>query len=245
LQRLVPRLNRKLGIAGGERRRAWRVPEFELLLERPATGRAVEYLVRDHLAQGAPDGTTVQYVENGLINSLFGLLCWGAIFAPIPGAFFHDFHRAPADFASGEFYRRRRREFDRCLAELDGDYRQIIRRNFSEKTGIQSPFVAWGLLSEPLLDCALACFPADHLRCWFEWITRDVQRNRSGFPDLVQFWPAHRRYRLIEVKGPGDRLQHSQRRLLEFCESHRMPVAVCRVKWAAAGRACELPLPTA
>jgi len=49
-------------------------------------------------------------------------------------------------------------------------------------------------------------------------------------PDLVQFWPMERRYRLIEVKGPGDRLQDNQRRLLEFCVSHRMPVSVCYLR---------------
>lgn len=38
---------------------------------------------------------------------------------------------------------------------------------------------------------------------------------------------------MIEVKGPGDRLQDNQRRLLEFCAAHDMPVAVCHVRWAA------------
>ena len=73
---------------------------------------------------------------------------------------------------------------------------------------------------------------AAHLRIWFEWIVRDVQENRAGFPDLVQFWPLQRRYRMIEVKGPGDRLQDNQRRLLEYCVSHGMPVSVCHVRWA-------------
>ena len=71
-----------------------------------------------------------------------------------------------------------------------------------------------------------------HLRLWFEWILRDVQENRAGFPDLVQFWPRERRYRLVEVKGPGDQLRDNQRRLLEYCVSHNMPVSVCRVRWA-------------
>jgi hypothetical protein len=56
--------------------------------------------------------------------------------------------------------------------------------------------------------------------------------NRTGFPDLIQFWPEERRYRMIEVKGPGDRLQDNQRRLLEFCCVHGMPVSVCHVRRA-------------
>jgi hypothetical protein len=118
------------------------------------------------------------------------------------------------------------------------EYRETIRRCYSAKAGIQSPFVAWGLLSSELLDRALTCFPAAHLRLWFEWISRDTE-NRAGFPDLVQFWPLEQRYRMIEVKGPGDRLQDNQRRLLEFCASHDMPAAVCNVRWAGPARPGE------
>ncbi len=96
---------------------------------------------------------------------------------------------------------------------------------------MQSPFVRWRGLDRTVLRWALDCFPATHLRLWFEWIVRDVGENRAGFPDLVQFWPPERRYRMIEVKGPGDRLQANQRRLLEFCAAHGMPVAVCHVRW--------------
>lgn len=50
-------------------------------------------------------------------------------------------------------------------------------------------------------------------------------------PDLIQFYPNERRYRMIEVKGPGDRLQDNQRRWLRFCAEHGMPVEVCYVQW--------------
>jgi hypothetical protein len=189
--------------------------------------------VRDRLAQSAEAHSTIHYVENGLVNSLFGLLCWKAIFAPIPGAFFHDFQYGPADLASGEFVERRRSQFADCFAQLESDrYQATIRECFAGKSGVQCPFIAWGLLSERLLESAMSCFPAPHLRLWFEWILRDVQENRAGFPDLVQFWPRERRYRLVEVKGPGDQLRDNQRRLLEYCVSHNMPVSVCRVRWA-------------
>jgi hypothetical protein len=47
---------------------------------------------------------------------------------------------------------------------------------------------------------------------------------------LIQFWPEERRYRLLEVKGPGDRLQDNQRRWLKFFDRHAIPAAVCRVQ---------------
>ena len=39
------------------------------------------------------------------------------------------------------------------------------------------------------------------------------------------------RYRMVEVKGPGDRLQDNQLRWLQFCREREMPVAVCYVRW--------------
>jgi hypothetical protein len=53
-------------------------------------------------------------------------------------------------------------------------------------------------------------------------------------PDLIQFWHQENRYRMIEVKGPGYRLQDNQRRWIAFCEQHGMPVDVCHVTWAEA-----------
>jgi hypothetical protein len=235
VRRVLPRANRKLGVRCGSDYSPPAIPEFELILDGAPGAVAVEYHVRDHLARGLTDGSIVRYVENGLINSLFGLLCWPAIFAAIPGAFFHDFHHGPADLVSGHFHGRRQREFDECLSQLEsGRYRQAIWRMLKQKWGIQSPFVRWQTLDKALVRWALDCFPAAHLRLWFEWIVRDVRENRAGFPDLVQFWPQERKYRMIEVKGPGDRVQDNQRRLLEYCASHEIPVAVCYVRWTAA-----------
>src|SRR5690606_38290019 len=118
----------------------------------------VEIVLRDHLMS---DCAPVFYVENALINSLFGLLCWPAIFAPLPGAFFHPFQSGPADLAAPDFVQRRKADFDACLALLDDrSYRSVIRQRFVDKHGVQSPFVFWGALTPELLELALKCIPA-------------------------------------------------------------------------------------
>ncbi len=230
LQRIVPRLRRKLGGPPLKRAKAREVERLDLHLPRSDPARSVEFHVQAHLH--ADDGP-VHYVENSLINSLFGLLCWPAIFAPLPGAFFHPFQRGPVDLLSEDFLERRAELFQACLGELDdGRYAETIRQRFVDKWGIQSPFVFWGALNEALLEQALACLPAEHLKHWFNRLLLDIKANRAGMPDLIQFWPQHKTYRMIEVKGPGDRLQDNQLRWLEFCHEHQMPVAVCYVQWA-------------
>jgi tetratricopeptide (TPR) repeat protein len=233
LLRIVPRLRRKLGGPPVARAVAREVERLDLQLPRVDPTLSVEYYVQAHLHDEA---APVHYVENSLVNSLFGLLCWPAIFAPLPGAFFHPFQRGPVDLLNEDFHDRRAELFAACFAELDdGRYRQTIRRRYLEKWGVQSPFVFWGALSEELLDQALDCLPAEHLKHWFGRLLLDIKANRAGMPDLIQFWPQHKTYRMIEVKGPGDRLQDNQLRWLEFCHEHRMPVAVCYVQWAEQG----------
>jgi tetratricopeptide (TPR) repeat protein len=230
LQRILPRVRRKLGGPPLKRATARPVERLDLQLPRSDPGLSVEFYVQAHLHD---DDGPVHYVENSLINSLFGLLCWPAIFAPLPGAFFHPFQRGPVDLLNEDFQQRRAELFEACLSELDdGRYAATIRQRFVEKWGIQSPFVFWGAMNEQLLEQALACLPAEHLKHWFNRLLLDIKANRAGMPDLIQFWPQHKTYRMIEVKGPGDRLQDNQLRWLEFCHQHQMPVAVCYVQWA-------------
>ena len=233
LLRSLPRLRRKLGLP-----KPVAVPpaamaateEIRLVLPAPVDDFFIEGVVREHFQLAhAP----VHYVENTLLNSLFGLLCWDAVFAAVPGAFFHPFQHGPADLHAADFHARREQQFTACFAQLASlQYQATIRKNFTDKVGLQSPFVFWGSLNEALLDLALACIPPAHLQKIFVRMLQDLSANRSGLPDLIQFWPDERRYQMIEVKGPGDRLQDNQKRWLDYFAEHAMPVAVCYVQWA-------------
>ncbi len=230
LLRVMPRLRRDLGYPKLPKAPAVSVIEHEVALPRPDPGISVETALGQHLARAdAP----ALYVENALVNSLFGLLFWDAVFAPLPGAFFHPFQSGPADLHSADFRVRRAHQFDDGFALLrNGGYREVILQNFRIKENIQSPFVFWGAIDDDLLAMALDCLPPQHLEKCFERILQDIKSNRSGLPDLIQFWPAEKRYQMIEVKGPGDRLQDNQIRWLDYFPSHEIPVAVYYVQWA-------------
>jgi len=230
VERALIRLGRKLGQSARTPQVKFAVNTLLLLLPRPDHG-SVERAVCEHIS--TPEAP-VHYVENALISSLFGLLCWDAIFAPLSGAFFHPFQTGPQDLHTADFYPRRAALFNRSLACLQtGTYQQVIRDTYAAKFGIQSPFVFWGI-SMTLLEQALSCLPAAHLEQWFQRMLVDLRANRTGMPDLIQFWPDEKRYRMIEVKGPGDRLQDNQRRWIAFCNQHGMPVDVCHVQWLEA-----------
>jgi hypothetical protein len=232
LERILTRLAKKLGEALPQQSERPQLTAFTLELDNP-DGHSVEWAAMQHLSE--PD-TPVAYVENTLINGLFGLLCWPALFEPLPGAFFHPFHTGPVDLYREDFVERRQALFDDCLGTLASDnYKTRIRDTWQEKQGIASPFVIWPILSEELLEMALTCIPAQHLERMFRRLLGNLREYRSGFPDLIRFRPDHndpnRRYEMIEVKGPGDRLQDHQTRWLEFCVDHGIPVSVCYVRW--------------
>ena len=236
LQRMLPRLKRAVGQTVTVRRSALKPEIASLRLDVELVASevpcSVEHCLRDHWNTAA---TPVFYVENALINSLFGLLCWDALFAPLPGAFFHPFQSGPADLRSPDFVSRRMQLFETCLQQLEtGAYRETVLRNFADKHGMQAPFVFWGALQPELLQLALECIPAQHLRLFFARLLQDLGSNRTGLPDLIRFWPAEKRYMLVEVKAPGDKLQDNQVRWLEYCCAHEIPVQVCHVQWRQA-----------
>jgi len=183
----------------------------------------------------SPNGSECFYVENSLFNSLLGLLIWPALFSPVIGAFFHPFQSAPADLYRAEFVNRRRALIEQALETLDnGDYREHIRYHWQIKYGISCPLVHWPLITEQLLDLSLNCIPAVDMKAIFQRLLSDLRNHRSGFPDLIRFQPNNCSYELIEVKGPGDRLQDHQKLWLRFFTENNIPVRVCHVTWADA-----------
>ena len=233
LQRMLPRLLRHAGTRMARRTAEAAQVEsllrLDLCLPPSPASHSVEYVLQAHWhTPQAP----VFYVENTLITALFGLLCWPAIFAPLQGAFFHPFQSAPADFTVPDFAQRRADLFAHCLSELDdGRYRDTIRQRFADKHGVQNPLVNWPALHAELLELALACIPAVHLRALFERLRADPRHHRTGLPDLIRFWPAEQRYEMVEVKAPGDKLQDNQIRWLQYFVQHGIPARVCHVQW--------------
>lgn len=232
LARILKRLASKLGETPPPLPVRPPIREFILNLAKPEA-RSVEYAVQQHLWQ---DEAPAFYVENTLINGLFGLLCWQTVFEPVPGAFFHPFHVGPADLTREDFVARRQASFEQCFARLDnGSYRQVILETYRAKAGTSNPFVIWPVLNEALLNLALDCIPPADLEGLFRRLLLNIREHRSGFPDLIRFIPGapapDKRYEMIEVKGPGDRLQDHQVRWLEFFAAKGIPASVCYVRW--------------
>ena len=87
----------------------------------------------------------------------------------------------------------------------------------------------WQLLDETLLQLALQKIPAAHRLAIFDRMLQDLGNRCSGFPDLIVF--DEHGYRLVEVKGPGDTLQHNQLSWMRYFAQHGIAHEVLHVRW--------------
>ncbi|GAB3374966.1 VRR-NUC domain-containing protein [Spongiibacter taiwanensis] len=197
------------------------------LMQQP--DQSVEMTVRDQLST---EETPVYYVENHLFPGLLGLLLWPVLFAPLPGAFFHPFQSGPADLYREDFVSRRRDAIEARLASLqDGSYRDHIRQCYQAKHGMSCSLIFWPALSETLIEQALDCIAPQKLLAIFRHLLLDLRHHRRGMPDLIQFNLPQRDVELIEVKGPGDRLQDHQTLWLNVFNQLGVKASVAQVRW--------------
>jgi hypothetical protein len=229
--RVVPRVRRRLGQQPEPRPRD-AFARLDLVL--PPQPGSVERQVARHLEA---DWQSVHYVENGLMNALFGLAFWEQIFTPVPGAFHNPFQSVPTDMYSPEFRVRRRLALADRLRQLgDGDIAEILSEAFQRYGGYQCRWVDWRILDADLLAAVTRVIPGVHLLAVWQRMLFDPRENRRGFPDLLALGDAPGAYCMIEVKGPGDALQDSQKRWLRFFRRQGIPA---RVVWVSRGEPAD------
>lgn len=231
-QRMASRVAKKAGVAyAREKKQSVNERRIEIPLLRDESGEPVrvEECARQFFeSRDAP----CLYVENTLLCGLLGLWLWPEMFRSIEGAFANPFQFAPLDFYHDGFASRRP-GIQELWKELETDtYSTRLQQTFLKKQGIANPLVHWPSLDETLLQLALLCIPAVHLQAIFRRMLFDLRRNTSGLPDLIQFYPERHQYRLIEIKGPGDRIQDNQQRWIDYFQEHGIPAEVCYVQWA-------------
>lgn len=223
--RMLPRFARHAG-QPYKRPVTWMPAAIELHQADLPHAQRIEWQVQGMLHQ--PDAPCF-YVENLLFLGLFGLWLWPELFRSVPGAFANPFQTAPLDVYEPTFSARRPGLAHLWHSFTTDAYKCSIRKHWHTKFGIANPFVQWQALTFEQVELALACISAPHLQHIFKRLLFDLKANRTGLPDLVQFFPAQKAYRLLEVKGPGDRLQDNQLRWLHYFHKHGIPAAVCYV----------------
>ncbi len=170
------------------------------------------------------------HCEGRIVTTLFGLLFWDIIFAPIPGAFETPYQTAPLEIFEDTFYHAREDLIEKRLDEISGnDARKIIQKVDDEHRERETWClgVRWDLFpKEDVLEIAevradseaffkwmtfVQCFKGEALACLCRVLCEDYAQRGSGVPDLFIWNYAEKHCKFVEVKGPGDRLQENQK----------------------------------
>lgn len=223
---ILPRVSRKrYGTRASRQRDCFEEQHLNIA----AGDECVELLAADHLAA---HWSSVHYVENSLMNALFGLAFWPIIFADEPGVFHHPFQRAPTDMYTDSFRLRRQSAIAAHLRRLEAaDLPSLLADAYTQYYPYQNQWVDWRYIDESLVQTAATMIPTQHLLHIWQRILFDPRENRGGFPDLIAFGAKPGEYTMIEVKGPGDALQNNQKRWLRFFGQNEIPAQVAWIHW--------------
>jgi hypothetical protein len=170
------------------------------------------------------------YVENYLWTSLFGLIFWDQIFKSKPGVFYNPFQRGPNDLYSEDFYLKRKSEIKKRLNWIGSiGWEKTILDTYSLKKETANHLVRWKQIKKSEVAKVLKRVPAEDMQAIMQRMSKSLRHHSSGFPDLFVYHPRKRDYCLVEIKGPGDQLQQSQKRWLRYFKEKNIPCKILKV----------------
>ncbi|CAI9089801.1 OLC1v1024441C1 [Oldenlandia corymbosa var. corymbosa] len=173
------------------------------------------------------------HTESGIWLTIFGILMWDVIFADVPNAFLTKFQTAPLDLDMDCFYESRKQLIEEVLEKVkDGMAEEMLILSWESHLGTLCRGVNWERHSLDELRAAVTCIGGACIASICRHLAQDYRSWSSGMPDLL-LWRFHNNYKgeakLVEVKGPRDRLSEQQRAWLLFLMDCGFNVEVCKV----------------
>ncbi|NWW40517.1 FAN1 nuclease, partial [Panurus biarmicus] len=174
--------------------------------------------------------------EGSTFITLYGILMWDIIFMDdIPDVFRNSYQTFPLDLYTDSFYENRRAVIEARLQQLhtasSETLAKLVGDVWTTQEGKAAALVNWGrFISLQQVQSLVSCLGGTFLSGVFRRLSRDLRHCRGGLPDLL-VWRSHsRHFKLVEVKGPNDRL--SPKQMLWLSELHKLGAAVevCHVQ---------------
>ncbi|KAM9092586.1 fanconi-associated nuclease 1 isoform 1-T2 [Megaptera novaeangliae] len=173
--------------------------------------------------------------EGSTFSTLYGLLLWDVIFMDgIPDAFRNAYQAAPLDLCTDSFFASRAPAIEARLRQIHGapaeSLRAWVAAAWQAQEGRVASLVSWDrFASLQQAQDLVSCLGGPILSGVCRRLALDFRHCRGGLPDLVVWSSQSHHVKLVEVKGPSDRL--SQKQMIWLDELHRLgaDVEVCHV----------------
>jgi fanconi-associated nuclease 1 len=145
-----------------------------------------------------------------------------------------NLQNAPLDLGTDSFYTARKSIIESHLQQIrDGMAEEFLIKSWETHNGTSCRGVNWDRHSLDELRAAVTCVGGSCLASFCLLLCEDYRSWSSGMPDLL-LWRFCGEYsgeaKLVEVKGPKDRLSEQQRAWLLMLMDCGFTVEVCKVK---------------
>ncbi|KAM8860850.1 fanconi-associated nuclease 1 isoform 1-T1 [Synchiropus picturatus] len=173
--------------------------------------------------------------EGSTFSTLFAFLLWDIIFMEgIPDVFRNPYQTCPLDFYTDCFYENRREAIDsrvELLREASVEtLHSMLEDVWTSQEGKVCSCVNWERFSSlNQAQSLVSCFGGVFLGGVIARMAKDFRHCRAGLPDLVVWSTLRNTYKLVEVKGPNDRLSQKQQIWLDELQKLGADVEVCHV----------------
>lgn len=173
--------------------------------------------------------------EGSTFCTLYGLLLWDQIFMDgVPDVFRSPYQGSPLDFCTDSFFASRAAALESRLEQLHHAPAECLQAwvaaTWEAQEGRAASVVSWErFTSLQQAQDLVACLGGPVLSGVCRRLAEDFRHYRGGLPDLVVWSSQDRRCKLVEVKGPNDRL--SQKQMIWLAELQKLgaDVEVCHV----------------
>ncbi|KAK1390926.1 Fanconi-associated nuclease [Heracleum sosnowskyi] len=192
----------------------------------------VEQLALQYYA-GEGGGWQGIHAESGIWLTIFGLLMWDIMFTDVPNVFRNLYQTAPLDMETDSFYEARKSLVESLLQKVqNGMAEEILITSWELHFGTSCRGVKWDNHSLSDLRAIVTCIGGPCLASICRHLAQDYRSWSSGMPDLL-LWRFHGdnsgEAKLVEVKGPRDRLSEQQRAWLLFLMDAGFNAEICKV----------------
>ncbi|XP_056138184.1 fanconi-associated nuclease 1 [Lampris incognitus] len=173
--------------------------------------------------------------EGSTFSTLFGLLLWDIIFMEdIPDVFRNPYQTSPLDLFTDCFYENRREAIDTCVQVLGEasteTLHDMLEAVWTSQEGKVCSLVNWKCFSSlQQAQSLVSCLGGTFLGAIITRMAKDYRHCRGGLPDLLVWSTSNNIYKLVEVKGPNDRLSQKQQIWLDELQKLGADVEVCHV----------------
>ncbi|GAB1606897.1 hypothetical protein Ahia01_000972400, partial [Argonauta hians] len=192
----------------------------------------VEVLVLNHYKNnGYPQGI---HAEGSVVHLLFTLLFFDILYMDLPDVFISPYQTSPLDLSSHLFYTNRKEAIDVRLQYIANAPTQTLNDDISEVWEAHYGSVVaggqWDMFkSITHLQGLVSCMEGDILAGILGRYAKNPRHTRSGFPDLTLWNVTTKKFKICEVKGPGDRLSTKQMLWLDHLIRLGVDAEVCHI----------------